>query len=86
MAAEIGAMATDIKKPAEAGLKPELLLLVSDRVGWRWINSSRFYYKTRERFECDKCTTAVDVLALMVTFFRFSTQISTGASMRGILA
>ncbi|WP_172951589.1 hypothetical protein [Escherichia coli] len=43
VAAEIGAMATDIKKPAEAGSKPKLLLLVSDGVWRSRINSTRFH-------------------------------------------
>ncbi|EOF6253757.1 hypothetical protein ACK1CR_004392, partial [Salmonella enterica] len=43
LAAEIAAMATDIKKPAEAGSKPKLLLLVSDGVGRSRINSPRFH-------------------------------------------
>ncbi|EMV40137.1 hypothetical protein AD05_3301 [Escherichia coli 5-366-08_S4_C2] len=43
MAAEIGTMAADIKKPAEAGSKPKLLLLVSDGVWRSRINSTRFH-------------------------------------------
>ncbi|QDQ31142.1 hypothetical protein FORC098_1264 [Salmonella enterica subsp. enterica serovar Typhimurium] len=43
MAAEIAAMATDIKKPAEAGSEPKLLLLVPDGVGRSRINSTRFH-------------------------------------------
>lgn len=35
-------MATDIKKPAEAGSKPKLLLLVSDGVWRSRINSTGF--------------------------------------------
>jgi hypothetical protein len=46
MATEGGAMATDIKKPAGAGLKPKLLLLVSGGVRWGRINSTRFYDKS----------------------------------------
>ncbi|MDI8855369.1 hypothetical protein LEI01_23270, partial [Salmonella enterica] len=43
LAAEIAAMATDIKKPAEAGSEPKLLLLVPDGVGRSRINSTRFH-------------------------------------------
>ncbi|HAX8605971.1 TPA: hypothetical protein JTK96_003386 [Escherichia coli] len=43
LAAEVGVMATDIKKPAEAGSKPKLLLLVSDGVWRSRINSTRFH-------------------------------------------
>jgi len=46
MAAEIGAMAADIKKPAEAGSKPKLLLLVSDWVGRGRVNSARLHNKS----------------------------------------
>ena len=46
LATEFEAMATDIKKPAGAGSKPKLLLLVSDRVGRCRINSTWLHNKS----------------------------------------
>jgi hypothetical protein len=41
LAAGIGTMAADIKKPAEAGLKPELLLILFLTGAVGWVNLSR---------------------------------------------
>ncbi len=34
----------------------------------------------------DKCTSALDVLALVITLFGFGTEVAAGARMRGLLA
>ena len=47
LATEFYLMAAEVKKPAEAGLKPKLLLLVSYRVGRCRLNSSRFHDESR---------------------------------------
>lgn len=46
LATENETMATDIKKPAGAGSKPKLVLLVSDGVGWGRINITWLHNKS----------------------------------------
>lgn len=71
------------RKPRIAGLylHPDLLLPGRAWMGWSKINFSRSDDKTLYRLHRHKSATAIDIHALMVTFFSIFTKITAGTCM-----
>jgi len=69
-----------IKKPAEAGSKPQLLLMFLCGMRRGGVNLARCHDETCKCFMRNECAPAINVLTLMIALFGFFAEIATRTS------